>query len=202
MTEIMKAITERRAVKRFDPAHQIADAELRAILEAGMHAPTAFNIQHWRFCVVRDPAQRARIAEVAWNQPQITECSALIVLCADFKAWKGGAARYWAGTPQAMYDKYAAMIPGFYEGDEHLQRDEGIRSCGMAAYAIMLAAAAHGLQSCPMDGFDFAQVAKVINLPEHHEVVMFVAIGKGAAPPPPRGPRLAYEDVVVENSFH
>ncbi|AQS87518.1 NADH/NADPH-flavin oxidoreductase [Neoasaia chiangmaiensis NBRC 101099] len=201
MTEILQAMKERRATKRFDASYKIPEDELRAILEAAKSAPTAFNVQHWRFVVVQDAEQRAKIRAAAWNQPQVEESAALIVLCADFKAWKRDTSRYWAGVPKEMQDKYVGMIQHFYDGNEQLQRDEGIRSCGMAAYAIMLAAAAHGLQTCPMDGFDFKKVGEIINLPEDHEIVMFVAIGKGSEPPPPHGARLPYDEVVLRDRF-
>ena len=80
MTDILTAIAERRSAKRFDPNVTISEEELRSILDAGRKAPTAFNIQHWRFVVVSDPALRKQIREVSWNQPQVEEASALIIL--------------------------------------------------------------------------------------------------------------------------
>ncbi|GAB6854405.1 nitroreductase family protein [Asaia astilbis] len=201
MTDILTAIAERRAAKRFDPTVVIPDHELRAILDAGRQAPTAFNIQHWRFVVISDPELRKEIRAASWNQPQVEEASALIVLCADVKAWAKNPARYWAAAPEKMQTSYASMIEKVYTGNEQFQRDEGIRSAGMAAYALMLAAAAHGYQSCPMDGFDFEAVGKLINLPDDHEIVMFVAIGKNAAEYPPHGGQLPLEETVIENRF-
>ena len=201
MTDILTAIAERRSAKRFDPDVTISEEELRSILDAGRKAPTAFNIQHWRFVVVSDPALRKQIREVSWNQPQVEEASVLIILCADFKAWEKNPARYWAAAPDKMQATYEGMINQFYSGNEQLQRDEGIRSCGMAAYALMLAAAAHGYQSCPMDGFDFKAVGELINLPKDHEVVMFVAIGKKAGDYPPHGGHLPLEETIIHNRF-
>ncbi|WP_369346027.1 nitroreductase family protein [Asaia platycodi] len=65
----------------------------------------------------------------------------------------------------------------------------------------MLAAAAHGYQSCPMDGFDFKAVGSLINLPEDHEVVMFVAIGRKAAEYPPHGGHLPLSETIIHNRF-
>lgn len=53
-----------------------------------------------------------------------------------------------------------------------------MRSCGMAAQTIMLAAKEMGYDTCPMDGFDYDAVGKLINLPPNHAVAMFVAVGK------------------------
>lgn len=201
MSEILQAIVSRRATKHFDPEYQISEAELTAILEAARHAPTAFNIQNYRFLVVRDREQRRRIRAAAWDQPQVEDCAALIVMCADIKAWEKDPARYWKDAPESVREGYVGMIRSYYEGREQVQRDEGIRSCGLAAYALMMAAAAHGLQTCPMDGFDFSQVGEIINLPADHEIVMFVALGREASSPRPRGGFLPLDAVVQYDCF-
>jgi nitroreductase len=58
-----------------------------------------------------------------------------------------------------------------------------------------------GYDSCPMDGFDFDAVGKLINLPQDHAIAMFVAIGKGVKEPWPRGGQLPMGEVVVQNRF-
>lgn len=201
MSEILQAIMSRRATKHFDREYKIPEAELTAILEAARHAPTAFNIQNYRFLVVREAEQRRRIRAAAWDQPQVEECSALIVMCADIKAWQKEPARYWRDAPDSVREGYVGMIQSYYEGREQVQRDEGFRSCGLAAYALMMAASAHGLQTCPMDGFDFDQVGAIINLPSDHEIVMFVALGREASSPQPRGGFLPLDAVVQYDNF-
>jgi nitroreductase len=76
-----------------------------------------------------------------------------------------------------------------------------MRSCGIAAQTLMLAAKAMGYDSCPMDGFDFDAVAKLIKLPEGHIVTMFVAIGKGTKEAWERPGCFEYDQVVIENTF-
>lgn len=201
MNAIIDTIHARRAQKSFDPSYVLSDEELTAILETTRHAPTAFNIQNYRFLVVRDSEQRRKIKEAAWNQPQIEDCAALIVLCADVRAWEKDPARYWKDAPEAVQNIYTGMIHQYYDGKPQVQRDEAFRSCGIAAYALMMAAAAHGLQTCPMDGFDFAKVAEIIQLPEDHELVMFVALGKGLEAPKARGGFLPLSEVVRYDTF-
>ena len=96
------------------------------------------------------------------------------------------------------------MLPAikqYYEGREQVQRDEAMRSCGIAAQTLMLTAAAMGYDSCPMDGFDFDAVAKLINLPEDHVISMFVVIGKGTKAAWPRPGQLPLEEVVIADKF-
>ncbi|MBF0185228.1 MAG: nitroreductase family protein [Magnetococcales bacterium] len=199
--DIITAIESRRAVKKFDPHHRITEAELQRLIGLAMLSPTAFNIQHWRFVAVQDPALRQQIRAVAWDQAQVTDASVLLLLCADRNAWCKEPHRYWRNAPQAVQDFIVPAIAHYYQGREQVQRDEVMRSCGIAAQTLMLAAQAMGYESCPMDGFDFAEVARLIRLPEDHEIVMFVAVGKGAQPAMPRGGQLAIEEVLIRDRF-
>ena len=200
--ETFDAIYARRAIKRFDPEHTLTPDEERRLLEAAIQSPTSFNLQHWRFVVVRDPALRARIAtEFGNNQPQITEASLLIVMTADVRAWAKSPERHWAHAPEPIGSAVAAHIRPFYEGREWLARDEAQRSIGMAAQTLMLAAKAMGYDSCPMIGYDIEGVAGLINLPEDHAMGMMIAVGKGAMDPWPKTSQLPLSEVVVENGF-
>jgi hypothetical protein len=197
----LETIQSRRAIKHYDPAHQMTDAEIRQLLEAAMQAPTAFNIQHWRFVTVTDQEIRKQIRANAWDQAQVTDASLLIVLCADKDAWKKEAGRYWKNAPQPVQDFLVPAIGPYYEGKEQVQRDECMRSCGLAGMTLMLAAKAMGYDSCPMDGFDFDAVAKIIKLPDDHVISFMIAVGKGTQPAWPKPGQLAYDEVVIHNTF-
>lgn len=198
--DTLAAIAARRAVKHFDPNHRLTPAELEQLLSLAMLSPTAYNIQHWRFVVVEDPDLRQEIRKVAWDQAQVTDASVLIILCADLKAWTNPQ-RYWRNAPQGVQDFMTGAIAQYYEEKEQVQRDEGMRSCGIAAQTLMLAAQGMGYDSCPMDGFDFDAVAKLINLPADHAVVMFVAIGKATQPARERGGPIEKSEAVIYNRF-
>ena len=195
------AIEARRAVKHYDPEYRMTEDEINKLLSSAMLAPTAFNIQNTRFVVVRDPELRKKIRAAAWDQSQVTEASLLIILCADLKSWEKAPARYWQNVPKEVQDFMVPAIDQYYRGREQVQRDETMRSCGIAAQTLMLAAKAMGYDSCPMDGFDFDAVGKLINLPEDHVIAMFVAIGKGTKEAWPRTGQLPMDEVVIENHF-
>lgn len=199
--DVSKAIELRRSVKAFDPNHRMSEQEIDKLLSLAMLSPTAFNIQNWRFVLVRDPALRKEIRTVAWDQAQVTDASLLVVLTADLKSWAMKPERYWLNTPQPVQDFVVPAIGQYYEGRDQVQRDEAMRSCGIAAMSLMLAAKEAGYDSCPMDGFDFDVVGKLINLPPDHVIAMFVAIGKGVKEAWPRGGQLPKEDVVVIDRF-
>lgn len=197
----LDAIQNRRSIKNFDPAHKIPEKDLEQLLSLAMLSPTAFNIQNWRFLVVIDPAQRKALREAAWGQAQVTDASVLIVICADLKAWEKEPERYWKNADTDSRTMMVNMIDNYYRNKEQVQRDEALRSCGIAAQTLMLAAKAMGYESNPMDGFDFDQVANIIRLPNDHVVTMFVALGKPLAAARARGGQLPLNEVVVYNRF-
>jgi nitroreductase len=198
---VTQAILERRSIKAYDPQHKMSEQEITKLMSLAMLSPTAFNIQNWRFVVVTDAALRKEIRAASWDQAQVEEASVLIVLTADLHAWKKQPERYWENAPKPVQDYLVPAIGQYYSGKEQVQRDEAMRSCGMAAMTIMLAAKEMGYDTCPMDGFDFNAVAKLLNLPDDHTPVMFVVVGKAAKEAQPRGGQLKMEEVVVYNRF-
>ncbi len=195
------AIETRRAVKHYDASHSMTPEEVNELLSLAKLSPTAFNIQNWRFVVVADPDLREKIREASWDQAQVTDASLLIVLCADLKAWEKEPIRYWRDAPKEVQDFVLPAIDVYYRDKDQVQRDEAMRSCGMAAQTLMLAAKSMGYDSCPMDGFDFDKVAELINLPDDHVISMFVVVGKPAQEARPRSGELTLDDVVINNSF-
>lgn len=198
---VSTAIETRRSIKAYDSAHQMSEAEIERLMSLALLSPTAFNIQNWRFVLVQDPELRKQVRAVSWDQAQVTDASLLVVLTADLKSWERQPARYWKNAPQPVQDFLVPAIGQYYGGREQVQRDEGMRSCGMAAMTLMLAAKEMGYDSCPMDGFDFDAVAKLLNLPADHTPAMFVAIGKGIKEAWPRGGQLPMDEVVIRNQF-
>ena len=197
----LEAIERRRAVKHFDPEHLLSDGEVDAILSSAMLSPTSYNIQHWRFVHVSDAAIRQQIREASWDQAQVTDASMLLVLCADLKAWERQPERYWRNAPEETRNTMVQMLSDFYRGKEELQRDEAMRSIGIAAQTIMLTAKDMGYDSCPMIGFDSDAVAEIINLPEDHVIGMLISVGKASTEARARGGQLSRDEVVIQNRF-
>lgn len=198
---VKTAIESRRSVKAFDPDHRMSEAEVQELLGQAMLAPTAFNIQNWRFVVVDDSALRQEIRKVAWDQSQVTDASLLLVLCADLKAWEKKPERYWRNVDAPVREFMVPAIHQYYVGKEQVQRDEAMRSCGLAGMALMLTAREMGYDTCPMDGFDFDAVGKLIQLPDDHVISFMLAVGRGIKPPFPRGGQLDPDEVVVHDRF-
>jgi len=200
--ETMDAIYTRRAVKYFDPDHLLTDDEENKLLEAAIQSPTSFNIQHWRFVIIRNPELRQKIrTEFGNDQAQMTDASLLILMTADVKAWQKSPERYWVNAPKEVSDLLVGWMGPFHEGREALQRDEAQRSIGMTLQTIMLTARDMGYDSCPMIGFDHDAVSKLVNLPEDHVIGPMVAIGKKVKDSWPKPGQLPLSELVVEDSF-
>ena len=197
----LEAIRARRSIKHYDASHSMTAEEVNEILSLAVLSPTAFNIQNWRFVVVDDSDLREKIRRAAWDQSQVTDASLFIILCADLKAWEKEPRRYWSKASKEVQKFMLPALDSYYRGKEQVQRDEAMRSCGIVAQTIMLAAKSLGYDSCPMDGFDFEEVAQLIRLPDDHVIAMFVAIGKGTKEAWPRPGQLNLNDVVVKNMF-
>ena len=198
---VSEAVSTRRAVKWYEAEHKMPEETFRNLMQHALLSPTAFNIQNWRFVRVTDPEQRKAIRAVAWDQAQVTDASELLVLCFDAKAWERDPQRYWHEAPQEVQDFLLPAIDAYYRDKPQVQHDEGMRSCGLVGQTIMLMAQELGYQSCPMDGFDFDAVAKIINLPPDHAIAFMIAIGKGTKDAWPRPGQLDLEEVMVSDRF-
>ncbi len=198
---LFDAIEQRRAVKHYDPNFDIPEEDLQKLMHCAIQSPTSFNIQNWRFVLVRDKEQKQKLRAAAWDQPHITDASLSFVMCADLKSWEKEPERYWKDAPKAAQDMLVPMIKPFYEGKEQLQRDEAMRSLGIVAQTMMLTAKGLGYDSCPMIGFDPDKVAEVINLPEDHVIGLLVVIGKAIKPAWPKPGQLPIEEVLITDRF-
>ena len=169
-----------------------------------MHAmlsPTSYNQQNWRFVTITEQSIEDKISKAARDQPQPSDGSLVIILCGNMDAWKEGPLRYWRNHPSEKQETVKNALQRKYADNSQNRRDEAIRSCGMAAQTIMLAARQMGLDSCPMSGFEYDELAKVINLPENHLIVLMIVVGKAAEPAKPRGGQLSLDEIVFENRF-
>ena len=194
--DFKKIVHERRSIKHFDPTHQMQKSEINELFKTTLLSPTAFNIQHWRFDVIENKDLREQIKKISFNQSQVTDASLLVVISGDQDAWEKNPKKYWKNADGDVQRMMETMIHNFYTNKKEMQRDEVMRSCSMAAMTMMLCAKNMGYDSCPMDGFDFPELSKLLNFPKNQIPVMFVAIGKKMQDAWPRGGQLSLSQVV------
>lgn len=193
--ELVEAIRTRRSVKKFDPNHEMTDAEIRRLFELVALAPTSFNMQNWQFVAVRDAEQKARLCAAAWNQAQVRDASLVVVCAGDLEAHRR-TDRYLRKAPEEVRSMFEPMISGFYEGKRDLLIQEACRSLGFAGMIMMLVARDMGLDSCPMIGFEPDKVADICGLDEDRPPLLMITIGKALEPARPRMGLLNLEEFV------
>ena len=196
------AIKTRRAIKKFDNTYKMSDEQVQSLMKLTLLSPTSYNQQNWRFVTVTDQKVKEQIHVAARNQAQPLDGSLVILLCGNMNAWKDDPMRYWKNHPLEKQEHVRDAMHKKYSDSPQNRRDEAMRSCGFAAQTIMLAAKQMGLDSCPMVGFEYDEMAKIINLPDDYIIVMMIVVGKAAAPPTERGGQLPLDEVVFENKFN
>ena len=195
------AIKTRRAIKKFDNTYKMSDEQVQSLMKLTLLSPTSYNQQNWRFVTVTDQTVKEQIHVAARNQAQPLDGSLVILLCGNMSAWKDDPMRYWKNHPLENQEHVRDAMHKKYSDSPQNRRDEAMRSCGFAAQTIMLAAKQMGLDSCPMVGFEYDEMAKIINLPDDHIIVMMIVVGKAASPAAERGGQLSLDEVVFENKF-
>jgi len=175
--------------------------QIKFLMELAILSPTSYNQQNWRFIIATDQDVKDKICKAARDQAQPKDGSLVIVLCGDTNAWQKDPNRYWRNAPKTRQEQVTIALEKKYSNSMENRRDEVMKSCGFAAQTIMLAAKQMDLDSCPMRGFDYDKLAKVINLPQDHIIAMMVVVGKALEPAGPRGGQLGLDEVVFENKF-
>lgn len=179
--ELLDLIRNRISVEDFDATRTLDEATIRRVVEDATHAPSSFNIQHWRFVAVRDRDDKRRLCEAAYNQQQVADASVVFVLLGDTEAaGKLGetlAPAVESGSlPQGKADAWVRMAGQIY-ADPALAREEAVRSCSLAAMTLMLSCEARGLVTGALIGFDAARVMELIEAPATLVPVMLLTVG-------------------------
>lgn len=188
MANVLDAIQQRYACRRFVAGRAPSADELVSLLEAGRLAPSAFGLEPWRFITVVDAAQRAELARACFDQPAAATAAAFIAIVALVDALDPESdyvrARFEAearGGPVApLHELYRA----FYRAEATVGWAQG--QCHFAAAHILLQAAHLGLGSCPIGGFDAAALGRALHLPPGETPALVIALGHCADPMPKR----------------
>ncbi|MCZ8514065.1 nitroreductase family protein [Paenibacillus filicis] len=194
-----EVILARHSVRKYQRGVTIPDAEWNEILELAASAPSSWNLQHWRFLVVREQENKDRLLPLAFGQQQVSDSSVTVIVLGDLQA-NLAAPKVFADATQEFRDMMIGQINGAYAGNPDVARDEAVRNASLAAMQLMLAAKAKGYDSVPMGGYDKDAVVKALNIPDRYLPVMMIAIGKAESPAHPTA-RLPLSDLIINESF-
>jgi len=145
--DVYEAIRTRRSIRRYKP-DPIPDEVLKRVLDAARLAPSANNIQPWKFIVVKDEKLRKGLVPACWSQDFIGEAPVVIVAC---------------GLPTtSRIGGYASSM---------------LVDVAIAFDHLTLAARAEGLGTCWIGAFENEDVKKLLHIPKDVQVVAITPLG-------------------------
>jgi nitroreductase len=203
---LSQAIHERRATPSFDGS-PIPPEDLRKIIDAGLAAPSGYNMQPWRFVVVQSPEGKRRLRGASYNQAKVEEASAVIVACGDADGWRrdldmmiqqgreGGMPEGYAAQARTSVTNY---LSSFSSDEMHGWLNKMVM---IALTQMMLMAEVMGYDTAPMEGFEQAKVHEVLRLPMSFWVVALLGIGHLKGPDKYNGGRFDSSHTVFSEEF-
>lgn len=201
---LSEVIEERRDTLSFD-GKPIPDADLKKILEAGLKMPSGFNLQPWRFVVVRTPELKRKLRAASFNQANVEEASVVIVACGDKDGWRTDMEEMIRmGRERGMTENYAesalAVIPEFMGSHPNLSAWLN-RHVMIAFTAMMLMAESLGYDTSATEGLEPDKICLVLNLPISYEVVALLSIGRLKGPDKYDGGRFSMQRTVFDSEY-
>jgi len=199
----------RRAINFFDPDRDVADELVRQMVSLAAKSPSGFNLQPWSLMILRDPDEKTRLKECAWNQEKITDAPVTMIVLGDLEGWtfanphaektfqKAVESGEMAASQRDWFANAAATI---YGASEARKVAFACKNAGFFAMSLMLAAKSLGLETHPMDGFDLEAVHREFHIPDNYWIPLLLAVGylkPGVELYPPKW-RKSYEEIVVE----
>jgi nitroreductase len=208
-TGLKDSIEQRRAVRSFrsDP---IPEATLEEILRLGVRAPSGYNLQPWRFVVVREQENKEKLKACAFNQRQVGEAPVVLICCGDRRVAQPDyieSVIMLGVEAGAVNDAYADVmrqkIPALFEHHPCFENVEAWtnRHTMLAVAHLMIVAKSYGVDSCPMEGFVSTQVKEAFQIPEEVDVCCLLALGYVAEPFKPYGGRFGIDQVYFGESY-
>lgn len=169
--ELLDKLNWRYATKAMDPTRTVPQDKLDRIIEAARLAPTSSGLQPYEILSVSNPALRAQIRDVAWNQAQVVDASHLLV----FAAWDDytperinhmfDLTNTVRGTKNEGWENYRAMLLGSYpQRGSEVNFAHAARQAYIGLAAALIAAAHEEVDSTPMEGFDPAALDDILGL--------------------------------------
>ncbi len=164
--DVMECIHTRRSIRKYQDI-PVEFEKIGRIVEAGMQAPTAGNIQDLRFIIIQEKSKRVQIAEAALQQYWIETAPVHLVICVDIKKGK----QFYGIRGERLYS---------------------IQHSGAAAMNMLLTAHHFGLGACWVGAFDEEAIKSICGVPEYARAEAIITIGY-ADEIPPRPPKFIIE---------
>jgi nitroreductase len=199
-------IRERRSVRQYDKSVRLSHEEIKELLSEAALAPSSSNVQPWRFLVVETEERKAKLQPIAYNQSQVTEAAAVIVVLGDTEGYnkadqiygEAAARGYMAEDVAKSFAERTKQTYGSLPKD--VQHKIIHTDGGLVSQQLMLVARARGYDTVPMGGYDAAKLKEAFGISERYIPIMLIALGKAAKPGHPTT-RLPINDITFFNEM-
>lgn len=179
MTQLLET---RTSTTRYQTDSPISDTQVEELVRCATLAPSAYNLQNWKFIAVRSDIARTKLQQIAYGQSQVGDAPVTFIVCGTLEAHKqltetlqpSVDASIISENLQASWVSAATMS---HENNAQLQRDEAFRSASLAAMTLILAAQGMGLATGAMSGFDTELLSDIFELSPEEIPVMLITAG-------------------------
>ncbi|PIE95010.1 nitroreductase family protein [Bacillus fungorum] len=200
-----QTLIKRRSIRNYDPSYVISKNEINEIIKIASYAPSAWNLQHWRFLVITTKESKEKLYSIANYQKQVLNASVQVIILGDLHAYENYAKVF---SPlmksgflsEDIYKKTEGDIHSFYKENSEAMRDDAIRNASLCAMQLMIAAELKGLNTCPMTGFNSEKLVQEFSIPNQYIPVMIISVGK-AINPARRTIRLPIKELITYETF-
>lgn len=171
MSDLITKLNWRYATKEFDATKKISEEQLETLQEALRLTASSFGLQPWKFLFITDQETKESLVEHSWNQPQVANCSHLIVMCAPTKFDDSNIDKLIAsimdhrGVDKESLEQYEGMMKGFLANFDEPTTEAWIKNqIYLALGSFLTACAIEGVDACPMEGFIPGEYDRILGL--------------------------------------
>ncbi|MCO4338580.1 NAD(P)H-dependent oxidoreductase [Staphylococcus agnetis] len=210
---VLDAYHFRHAIRQFDSVKKISEDDMHTILETGRLSPSSLGLEPWKFLVIQNKDLREALKPYCWGaQKQLDTASHFILILARKNVRpQNDYVRHMLEvihqmSPEMAQQKLDATSKFQNESNDLYQNERTLLDwAGKQTYIplgnMMTTAAMLGIDSCPMEGFLYEEVAQLlrdkgyIHTDDYYPSVM-VAFGYRLDDPTRKKTRRPFNDVV------
>jgi len=193
-------------VRNYKPDVKISKNEITEMLQEATQAPSGGNLQSWRFLVLDSLEQKQKLFSIAYNQKQIVEASAVIIVLGDLECYKMAKKIYNQAVEAGVMpeDMAKSSVKRYTDLYSNMSQEDVLQTvsleCGLVSMQFMLVARAKGYDTGPMRGFSKEKLMEAFNISDRYTPVLLIALGESAKAGYPTV-RLPVQNVVFFNKM-
>ncbi|MBN2908805.1 nitroreductase family protein [Polycladomyces sp. WAk] len=178
---VKEAMETRRSIRKY-AQEPIPREDIEEMLRLASLAPSAWNIQPWRFIVVMDPEKKRELHLAANRHPQVKSAPVVIILTSDMEdAIAHIEECIHPDMPEEGKQWLKETIPKVFGAQSAEQRGQwGVAQSNIVLGYLLIAIRSLGYDSSPMYGYNPERIRQLFDLPSHVQIPAIIAIGKRA----------------------